>query len=118
MFNIFQQFFNKTFNTVDLTNTLIPAILTLSTAPTTTPIILLLLFIIILISAIRKRGYITTTINHVFKCHLLHVAIRIINTHVHISQTYSKPLTKRYNLAIIITVHDTYFFQKTPFYQH
>lgn len=114
MFNIIQQFFNKTFNTANLTNTSIPAILTLSTAPTTTPVILLLLFIIILISAIRKRGYTTTTINHVFKCHLLHYAIMFINTHVYNLQTYAKPLTKRCNPDIIITVHDTYnFFQNS-----
>lgn len=82
MFNIIQHSFNLTFNTVNHVNTMIPVKLTLSTVPTTTPIILLLLFIIILISANRKRGYITTTINHVFKCHLQHFAKRIINTHV------------------------------------
>ena len=38
MFNIIQHTFNKTFNTVNRVNALIPVKLTDSTAPTTTPV--------------------------------------------------------------------------------
>ncbi len=115
MFNIIQQLFNITFNILNRVFTTFTAKLTISTVPIITTIFLLLLFIIILISANRKRGYITTTINHVFNCHLLHLAKGFINTHVNILQTSFKTIDKMHLSSYNNNRTRNIFFSKSPF---